>query len=116
MAETFTFDNLLIGDDFITDTEIMASGQNLKRGTALGQITVSRQLAVLDSTANDGSQIPFAILAADCDASAAAKSCAIYVYGEFNSGAMTFHGADTASTFKKGFRDTGIYLKTTIAK
>jgi len=114
MSETYKYSNLLIGDDFITDIATLISGQNLIKGTALGLITASGKVTELVSGASDGSQTPFAILAEDCNATAGDTSCPVYLFGEFNSGAMTFNGSDTAAQFKAGFRDVGIYLKTTV--
>jgi len=115
MSETYAYDNLLVGSDFVTDTGTLVSGQTLKRGAALGKITTGGKLTQLDSTKSDGSQTPYAILAADCDASGGDKSCALYKFGEFSSGHVGFTGSDTAATHKEGFRDVGIYLKDTIA-
>ena len=41
--------------------------------------------------------------------------CPIYVFGEFNAAAVGFVSGQVYGTFKAGFRDVGIYLKTTIA-
>jgi hypothetical protein len=111
MSETYTYDNLLLGDDYITDSETMASGQNLKSGAALAKLTSGGNLTQLVCGTSDGSETPFGILAADCDASLGAKVCPIYIFGEFNQDAVGFSGSDTYTTFKAGFRDVGIYLK-----
>lgn len=114
MPETYYYDNLLVGEDFITDAGTLVSGQNLKRGAALGKLTATGKLTQLDSTKSDGSQTPYAILSADCDASAGDKACSLYKFGEFSSAHVGFAGTDTAAAFKDGFRDVGIYLKDTI--
>ena len=114
MSETFYFDNLVLGKDIISDSGTLVSGQKLTRGAALGKITTGGKLTQLDSTKADGSQTPYAILAADCDASAGDHVCAVYKFGEFSSGHVGFTGTDTSATFKEGFRDVGIYLKDTI--
>jgi hypothetical protein len=114
MTETYTYDNLLVGDDYITDSATLVSGQNLKRGAALGKITASGKLAQLDSTKSDGTQTAYAILAADCDASGGDKVCPVYKSGEFNQAAVGFTGSDTAASFKEAFRAVDLYLKATI--
>jgi hypothetical protein len=115
MSETYTYDNLLIGDDSVTDSATLVTGQNLKRGAALGKVTASGKLAQLDSTKSDGTQTPYAILAVDMDATSADKTVPVYKFGEFNQAAVTFTGSDTYATHKEGFRDVGIFLKGTIA-
>jgi hypothetical protein len=114
MSETYTYDNLLIGDDYITDSAVLITGQNLKRGAALGKITSSGKLTALDSTAITGEQTPYAILAADTDATSADKVCPVYKSGEFNQANIGFTGSDTAATHKEGFRAVDLYLKATI--
>ena len=113
--ETLVYDGLLASDDYITDSGTLVSGQNLKRGAALGKITASGKLAQLDSTKSDGTQTPFAILAADVDASAGDKACPLYVFGAFNQAAVGFTGSDTYATHKNNFRDVGIFLKSAIS-
>jgi hypothetical protein len=111
-SESYTPDRLLAGSCcLITDQGTLVAGQNLKRGAALGKITASGKLTQLDSTANDGSQNFFAILSADCDASAADQTCSLYLSGEFNSNAVGFKGADTSTTFKTAARALHTYFK-----
>lgn len=67
--------------------------------------------------ATDGSQVPYAVLAEDTNATSADKTATIYLTGEFNPNAMTFgtgHSATTAVTIA-ALRDVSIYLKTFIA-
>ena len=115
MSETNAYDALIAGKGLITDAGTLVSGQNLARGAALGLITASGKLKQLDSSAVDGSAVPFAILAATTNASSADTVCPIYVFGEFNAAALGLVSGQTAASFKAGFRDVGIYLKTTIA-
>lgn len=111
-TETFTYDHLFAGDaDIITDSGTLVTGQNLPRGAVLGKITASGKLKLVDSAASDGSQAPYAILAANTDATSADKTCPLYMAGEFNSNGLTFGGTDTAATHKVALRDIGIYLK-----
>lgn len=110
--ETFTYDNLLAGSfPAVTGTETLVSGQNLSKGAALGKITASGKMKSLDSTNNDGSENPYAILAEDKDASGGDKTVLVYYTGVFNSGSVTFGGSDTASTHFSAFRDKCIFLK-----
>ena len=98
-TETFIYDHLFAGgDDIITDSGTLIMGQNLKRGAVLGKIAASGKLTLVNSTATDGSQTPYAILAADTDATAADKTCSLYIAGEFNSNGLIFGGTDTPAT------------------
>lgn len=111
-TETFTYDQLFAGDaDIITDSGVLVAGQNLKRGAVLGKITASGKLTLVNSANVDGSQNPYAILAADTDATTADKTCPLFVAGEFNSNGLIFGGTDTPATHKAALRDLGIFLK-----
>lgn len=68
-----------------------------------------------NSVATDGSEIPYAVLLEDIDASSADKTAPVGLEGEFNSNFMTFGGSDTAATRKDALRAIGIYLKTGVA-
>jgi hypothetical protein len=118
LSETTSYapDRILAGDaaDLITDAGTLITGQNLKRGTAMGKITASGKLTQLDSTKADGSQNIHSILAADCDATGADKVCSIYIGGEFNANAVVFKGADTAADFKDAGRLLGIYFRNSV--
>lgn len=62
------------------------------------------------SAATDGSETPRAILAQDCDASAADKECLVYERGDFNEAALTFGTGHTAATVREALRQRGIHL------
>lgn len=110
--ETYTPDNLLAGDyPAVTDIVTILSGQNLTRGACLGKVTASGKHVIVDSGNADGSQHPVAILAEDCDASAADAQAVVYLSGAFNQDQVTFGGADTAATHRAALRDLNIYLK-----
>lgn len=109
-TETFTPDRLIAGACPVTDSATLASGQNCVRGTLLGKVTDTGLLVVCVSTAVDGSQVPYAILATDTDATSADAVCPVYKAGEFNSNAITFGGTDTAATHKEALRDADIQL------
>ncbi|BCD61745.1 head decoration protein [Nitratiruptor phage NrS-5] len=111
MAETFTYDNLIVGGDVVTDGAVLEAGQNLKRGAVLGKVDATGELKLSDDAATDGSQSVYAILNEDCDASGGAKRCAIIIAGEVNANSLIFGGNHTAASTKDAFRDLGIYLK-----
>jgi hypothetical protein len=63
--------------DLQSETIVLESGQNLKRGTLLGKKTatgkfvISAKLADGDTEVSDGSDVPYRVLAEDVDASTA---------------------------------------------
>lgn len=119
VSETYSPDRLIAGMAIriVTDAAVLVSGQNLTRGAVLGKITTGGKLTLSLTASSDGSQTPYAILAEDTNASAADKTCTVYLAGEFNPNVMTFgtgHSATTATTVA-ALRDGGIYLKSYIS-
>jgi len=62
---------------FNRETVTMASGQNLRAGAVLGQITSGGQFTLHAAAASNGSQNAAAVLLFDCDASAAAAPAVV---------------------------------------
>ncbi|MDH5528379.1 MAG: head decoration protein [Nitrospirota bacterium] len=115
-TQATTRDNLIAGDfPLVTDAETLIAGQNLVRGAVVGKITVSGKLTLSAAAAVDGSEIPYAILAADTDATAGDSPCVAYKTGEFSEGALTLGVGHTLAAIKDGLRDRGIFLKATRA-
>ena len=109
---TFTPDNLLAGDfPRVTQAVTVASGNVLLRGTVLGRITASGKCAAVDSTQEDGSESPFAVLVDDVDATSEDKPGLAYLTGEFNEESLIFGGTDTADDHRDGCRALSIFLK-----
>jgi hypothetical protein len=75
----------------------------------------SGQLKIADSDGVDGTEDFYAILAEDTDATAAATVCPVYLGGEFNESALTFHGTDDADTWREQARDLGFLFRANIA-
>lgn len=112
LTNSYTPDGLVVSDwPTNTDAETLVSGQNLSRGCVVGKITASSKLTACDHTASDGSETPFGVLAADCDASAADASCVIYDFGKFNSDKLTFGGSSTISDLKAAMKAVNLYVK-----
>jgi hypothetical protein len=63
------------------------------------------------ATATDGSQVPSAILADQCDPSAGAVTAGVYLTGEFNLNAITFDSGYTAAALAPLLRPFNIFLK-----
>lgn len=115
LTETFSYNNLFAGNvmPVVTDKATITGG-TYTAGTVLGRITASGKLKKVDSTAIDGSQTIYAILADDVDASLADAPGAIYLTGEFNESKLIFGGTDTADTHRFEARKIGIFFKTAI--
>ncbi|MHA4733277.1 head decoration protein [Ensifer adhaerens] len=116
MAEaTFSPNDLLVSDvPVITRNVTIASGQNLKRGAVLGNITASDKHILSASAAADGSQTPALVLAIDCDASAGDVVAAVYASGAFDASKLILGAGHTAATVEAAFRKAGapLYVRT----
>ncbi len=114
MSEVFTYDNLVAGDyDLVTEEPVTAVGNQgvIKRGTALGRVTASGKMAVLNSTNTDGSQAIYGILGVDTDTTGGDATGFVYLTGEFNQASVIFGGSDTYLTHKDTARTKGIFFK-----
>lgn len=87
----------------------LLSGQNLQRGTVLGQITATGKYTISTSAASDGSQNPSAILAEDTNASSADKNTVAYFEGTFNENALILGAGFTIAVVRPALRLLGIY-------
>ncbi|MDH5426419.1 MAG: head decoration protein [Gammaproteobacteria bacterium] len=110
---TYSPDNLIAGDNPApaTDTGTLITGQNLARGAVLGRITASGKFTKAVDTAVDGSDIPVAILVEAIDATAADKSCQVYVGGVFNNSELTWDASYTATEQLSEFDGTPIITR-----
>ena len=112
---TLSYDNIVAGDHpIVTETNVLISGQNCVIGTVLGRITASGKLKKVDSTAVDGSQAPYAVLATTTDATTGDKTVTTWLCGEFVATKLVFGGSDTFTTHKATLRDLAIYGKTSV--
>lgn len=111
---TYAADNLIAGSspDIANDTGTLILGQNLARGAVLGRITASAKLTACNNGAVDGSQKPIGILVEAIDATAADKTCQIYVAGCFRSSVLVWHASfDTVAEKTAAFDGTAIVLR-----
>lgn len=111
-SDAFTPDRLIAGsgEELIARQITLITGQNLTRGAVLGKITASGKYNLSLSAAVDGSQTPDAILAEDCDATAADKLTIAYFTGHFNDSRVTLGAAHTVASIREGLRAKGIHL------
>ena len=86
----FVPDQLVAGTlQLVTDTGIITGGA-FKRGTVLGLVAASGKYTQCVKTAEDGSQLPVAILVDDVDASSFDQNGGLYLMGEFNQHRIIF--------------------------
>lgn len=116
-TETVSRDNLFVtgsGFPVVTDYVTIKSGNNLKRGTVLGIITTGGKAVAVDSTKTDGSEIAYAILASNTDATAADTLAPVYLTGEYNGNKLIFGGTDTITNHKTALRKLSIFIKSAV--
>ncbi|PAQ15063.1 head decoration protein [Bacillaceae bacterium SAOS 7] len=113
---TREYDHLFAGGvmPVVTETVTLKAGSSYMRGTVLGIVTASGEATTVDSTMTDGSEVAYAVLADDVDATTESRSADVYLTGEFNELALIFGGSDTAAKHKVALRGLGIFLKKTI--
>jgi Bacteriophage lambda head decoration protein D len=113
-SDTYTPDKLIASNPnlLLSNGITVLSGQNLARGSLLGRITASGKYVLSLTAAADGSQTPAAILADDCDASAADKAAIAYFRGDFQEAGITFGTTHTAASTQAALRDLGIFVIT----
>jgi hypothetical protein len=87
-----------------------ATNKTFARGTLLAKVTASGKLAVLNSTAEDGTAVPFGILVNDIDVESADAVCDVYVRGEFNQNEVIVPEGYSVADYKDTLRNIGIYL------
>lgn len=108
---TYQPDNLIAGQfPRVSRVVTILTGANLVAGSVLGKITANSKFKLAASASGDGSQVPDAILAEDCDATAADKQAVVYYAGEFNELALTFGAGITADSARDTLRDKSILL------
>lgn len=90
MSETFTPDNLIAGDfPIVTKTVTIAQAAGaLARGSILGKLTSGGKCILQNTSASDGSQTDYAVLAEAVDATAGDVEAVAYLTGEFNVAAL----------------------------
>lgn len=90
----------------ISDATDFVSGDGFTITVAAGSGKFLSSLAA----AADGSQIPDAVLAEDCDASAGDKEALAFFRGDFREDGITFGTGHTAASVREVLRDKGINL------
>lgn len=113
---SLTPDTLIAGEfPRVTRTETIAAGANLTRGALLGRITASGKFKLSAAAANDGSEVPEAILLVDAPAAAADVQSMIALTGEYNEDALVLGAGHTIGSIKQGLRQLSIFLRKIVA-
>ncbi|MCB2200870.1 head decoration protein [bacterium] len=110
--ESYTPDRLFAGDFPVVTREVtILTGEavSLSRGAVLGKITSGGKYALVDSTANDGSETAVAVLAEDVDATEADVVAVAYESGDFNEDELTFGGTDTIATHREAMHARSLF-------
>lgn len=92
-VDAITFERLYApGHEPVFGAAVMASGFQVRAGTVLGRITSSGYLKPCIATANDGSQVPYAVASKFVDTTAAgpagaagAQPTSVILHGKLNS-------------------------------
>ena len=88
----------------------IAAGSNLLRGSVLGQIADGGKFVLSTAAAEDGSQIPSAVLAENTDATEGDATGLAYTRGDFIIPAMILGAGHTIDTITEALRGNGISL------
>ncbi|WP_413493848.1 head decoration protein [Morganella psychrotolerans] len=111
----FNPDQLISGPlQVVTDTGIIAKAGILKRGTILGKVKASGEYVLSKKAAEDGSEIPCAILVDDVDTTEDSVSGGVYLMGEFNQNRIIFDAAWTAAELKDALRPFSVFLRDSV--
>jgi hypothetical protein len=112
-TESFTQTQIFAGSaDVVTVPVTVVSGQNLAIRAVVGRVTASGKIKICDTAAVDGSQTPIGILVNAVDASGGDKAGDIYVGGDFNVDALTWHASFSTDVLKlKAFDNSNITVR-----
>ena len=111
-VSTYSPDGLIAGNSNLLTSQsiVLISGQNLKRGAVLGKITAGGKYNLSLAAAGDGSETPDLILAEDTDASAADVATVAYHRGDFDENKIILGAGHTAASIREGLRSKAIVL------
>lgn len=110
--KTYVPDQLMAGDfPVVIDTGVIAAGQNLQRGAVLGQIKSTGEYVLCVATADDGSQVPAAVLDQAADATGGAVSAPILLTGEVSAGQLTLGEGLALAAAKSALRSLCLFIR-----
>ena len=92
------------------DEVAFAAGDAFTFTVATAQAAASGDLAAWDPTASDGSEVPYAILAAEAPINVAAQYVSVFISGKFNADEAVVPTDVDVDTAFDALREKGIYL------
>lgn len=112
-TDTYDPNDLVIrnGAPLFGENVTIVSGQNLAKGSALGQITTGGKYKLSLTASNDGSEAIAAILPEAVDASGGDTTAYVYYTGEFRDRAVVFGTGHTAAANRRTLAQKGIILR-----
>jgi hypothetical protein len=114
-AGVYIPDNLIAGDYPLQDRTVTITGGDYPRGAVLGVVEASGAYTLSAAAAEDGSEVPNAILARDTDASDGPVEAPVYIAGAFSARALTLGAGHTAESVREPLRALNIYVRGTVA-
>jgi len=107
-STSYVPDELIVGAyPVMTSGAVIGTAADLTRGAVLGRVTASGKYILSLAAANDGSQIPAAILLTDAAAASADAEGLILLSGEVDAARLSFGTGHTAATVEAAFRAAG---------
>jgi len=93
------------------DIAVIAAGQNLPRGAVLGQVQASGEYVLCKPAANDGSEVPSAILDQATDTSKGVQAAPIRLTGEVLATQLTLGEGLSAAKAKAALRALCLFVR-----
>ncbi|WP_412460193.1 head decoration protein [Pseudomonas sp. SC11] len=95
----------------VMDTAVIAAGQKLARGAVLGQIKASHECLLSKAVAEDGSQVPMAILDQDVDTTDGPKSVPVRLTGQVLGKHLILGEGWTLAAVKAALRPLCLFIR-----
>ena len=111
-SEENNYDNLLLSGQIrvVTDIITVAAEQDLKRGTVLGLNTETKEAYPVDSAKDDGTELPYAVLAEDIVTDTSTSTAAVYLFAELNAVDLIV-GSGDISDYQYDMRKIGLIVR-----
>lgn len=93
------------------ETAVITAGQTLSCGAVLGQVTATKEYLLCKAAAEDGSQVPSAILDQDVDTMSGAKSATIRLTGQVLGSQLTLGEGLTLAAAKAALRPLCLFIR-----
>ncbi|MFV0626610.1 MAG: head decoration protein [Alphaproteobacteria bacterium] len=103
-------DNLFSGEFPRVMEKVTLESGKYQKGTILGKIKSTQKYVPLNLSAEDGSQIPEAILAEDVESGSEVEAI-IYLTGEFNASSLVVNSGSDVASMRDALRAKSIFIK-----